>query len=544
MIERWLAKELTYRDASLEGFWIFSKGLTDFSGCGKTAKQGNALSFTPELTGGFFPRRVHQCNGRGGQYFDNTVMNYAGEVADFNYFISQPFSVSVWFCPVVDFYSYTNQMPLVSKTCRAGEELPYSFGWDLTVRSYFDPASPTSIATAVTFRQMTDTFYGYGIGVSANLEPISAQMIGRWHHLLVTKGSHKAEHVSIYYDGRPININITHDYFEGKGGNVTNRVWFGMKWDEFSSPVTMSPVADIDLIRIWKRELNAKQAREIYERDLMAYSYRKFMGLNLPSNNSLDLFLSGFDARTHSIPLYVSTIDYMYTLSPMPLFITGVPDVASLDLYTSGVLSQNQNTTLYTIGSPFFGTTDLFVSGVSAQTRNLNLYLHGKEPGLLNNSTELFVHGSTNPGMVGSAPLYTSGTQPFSTRAMNLFLLGHPTDLTVRNMNLWVNGTNEVVPESITLFLKNTQEGVEGSATLFIEAPGGVALAEDMNLFLKRPFEEMVTLFVEGPGTELVSPTMTLYTQSANTIQEDVTLVVPNTFGVLNPKMTLFVRGW
>jgi hypothetical protein len=260
----------------------------------------------------------------------------------------------------------------------------------------------------------------------------------------------------------------------------------------------------------------------------------------LPANNA-PLYIYGHDAVTSpTCPLVISGISAIN--NNITLFIIGSPENTA-PLYIYGHDAVNDNITLYIAGKELINNqTTLYIYSVQQTALSLPLSLIVVEPGTITDSAPLFIAGADEEGVGAYSTLYISGTA--MDRVLPLFLLGHPFDQTVRSMGLWIEGTNQVTPDSIPLFLKNTQEEVYDSMTLFVKTTTGTPIAEDLFLFLKRPFEGAVDLYMHGPGTELIAPSLPLVIHNGVTIDDNVTLVVPTTFDAHNKKTTLYTHGW
>jgi hypothetical protein len=130
---------------------------------------------------------------------------------------------------------------------------------------------------------------------------------------------------------------------------------------------------------------------------------------------------------------------------------------------------------------------------------------------------------------------------------LNLTIAAPDVGETIRNMNLVVNGEPHTAIASTTLFLRNTQSGVQTSIPLIITAPGvmsgGLPFNSNMNLSLMRDPTAMIPMYIMGPGNPS-SGTATMYVTGAYTTVSGISLVVPATHAAILDGTSLYSHGF
>jgi len=112
-------------------------------------------------------------------------------------------------------------------------------------------------------------------------------------------------------------------------------------------------------------------------------------------------------------------------------------------------------------------------------------------------------------------------------------------------MNLFIGGQGEEVSASIPLFICN--EFVENYLDLFIEGqgntPGAIPLNKTLNLVIKCPVSRDIDLYIKGKDTS-ISNEINLFVKGANTISNNLDLVMPNVYDNISNTINLYIHGF
>lgn len=165
----------------------------------------------------------------------------------------------------------------------------------------------------------------------------------------------------------------------------------------------------------------------------------------------------------------------------------------------------------------------------SAMGHSINLYVKGHDAGGTSQVIRLFVQGG-NPAIVANIPLFIHNDADFVGDELTLFVGGDGLNPgytpAVSALNLFVQrGPNAGIP----LFLCNNNMDI--SLPMYVK--GAPMLSGTLDMFLLGPGggnTANITMFVNG-GT-------------ANSYSDSVTMVIPETTGLITASSTLYVNGF
>lgn len=205
---------------------------------------------------------------------------------------------------------------------------------------------------------------------------------------------------------------------------------------------------------------------------------------------------------------------------------------SGLDLYICGHGTASNSATLY-------------IAGPIPSDAGMNLYLESQNPLPVAGSLDLSINGIA-PGLGGhfaSATLHMLGGA--FTSAMNLYLESVLSDITVRNMNLFLKGSYPVSNQSLNLYLQN--DGIRNIVNLFIRGTGtfvgGTPYTNSLNMFLQKMPSEMIPLYLRGPF-ESSSESLTFFIGGVTINSNSVDLVIANTKGEAPATLKLYTNGF
>jgi hypothetical protein len=207
----------------------------------------------------------------------------------------------------------------------------------------------------------------------------------------------------------------------------------------------------------------------------------------------------------------------------------------------------------------------LSTNGSVNLTDDLNLYLVGHDSG--NQSLNLFLHAGTftetNKSLNLSLPFGVSAdaTGIFSSidlfiqtgrhsGILDLFLLGAPSDVQDKNLDLYTYGVAHNLAQSIELFLANS--GISTSLNLYVEglrltegsdpfypSAGYIPFTGTIDLYIQRNENSTINLFLMNSET---TGSLNLYSVGAYTIDSGIDLFLPS-YDILTKNMNLFTHG-
>lgn len=239
-----------------------------------------------------------------------------------------------------------------------------------------------------------------------------------------------------------------------------------------------------------------------------------------PANNNTPLYIRVLETLNSGVDLY--TFGSYLDSSGVDLSIWGY-DVKSsgVNLFMRSALPVSGNVSLYTKGHIVdYQSCTLYTSGTSRQySDNLDLFLYAGNSGV----TELY----------GSTPLFLKNSQQFDP---------------AYTITLYMPGPREVGIKSATLFVKNDENLLNNSVNLFINGPGGTPYS-GITLYIGTPpgttgsvpFSDSMTLFMNRYRDSYASSTP-LYVKVAEGVVGGMNLYTSGTYHLTN-SIPLYIEG-
>jgi hypothetical protein len=501
-MQRWLAEELNRNDYSLTGFWPLTSNYRDHSGFGTHC--------IGPLIGGASPLGISQMRtvmGRPGFSPFLPGGSFAYLVADggtnFDYFndVNSSYTISFWFQP--------NEYGNPTSNLLAWQYRPTNVGlagWRIT---YFNNTNGT-------INWESQTVGGSNSIASVDLKGSNLYGTRRWYHAAFVLESKGGNWITEWYvDGYSDNNRVNTTPTPGPTGGV---IYVGATIN--GSTVTGSASA-MSCVRLYKRALNSSEILDLYRREST---------LNM-TNEDLD---EGFTPHNKTgLTLFVGGSTNPMWLKNTTLYEGGLsPTNNNIPLYIQGMVPVNSGIPLY-VGSKF--------------ELGFNLFMAGGDPDSTSEVNPLVIVGNT-PGTSGvftDMPLYMESAV-FDSK-LNLVMRGPDSDSTVRNMNLIINGQSYTQVGNASLFLRNTQSGVNNNVSLVITAPGetsgSLPFISNMNVMLARDPANAIPLLICSPGTG-INGHPSMFITGAFIRESGVNLVVPATYATLVQDNDLYTHGF
>jgi hypothetical protein len=222
----------------------------------------------------------------------------------------------------------------------------------------------------------------------------------------------------------------------------------------------------------------------------------------------------------------------------------------------------------------------LFIQGPPVATESLPLFLKADDPHAASRTIPLYVWGNYGSAVRSHTTLYIKNTDSPPNEWMGLFIAGGTprtteTGTPLESMNLFIEGQHHYSINTIPLVVCNLLSGVAGSLTLAIrgpgEHPGYTPAGENMPLFMScGPIGDNLPpvphgvgltapliivggpngigyadLFIEGLDDKVVQ-TLDMYIGGGvgTSMDSDITLVMPETYGTIRSVVKLFIDGY